>query len=139
MTHTGLDKDKLSLHSTVAMDAGKIPFYTLLGYVEERFSELSKSSAPTCSFLLDNISIEKKVPSAASDAAEDFAGDSSTWLRFSMRPSTSPIEMEGDQRAAEVCLTDQRQWENEYHMKRRAAELSNARAQQPTHYGWNVA
>ena len=118
--------------ATLATHRGNIPFYTLLGYIEERFAELSAPNSP--SFFFDNVTIERKVPSAAVDATEDYQGDSDSWLSFSLRPPTSPIE-DG---AGELRLSDQRQKENEYHLKLQSAKLSGARAAQGTHFGWQT-
>jgi len=132
MTSLTTASSKCVPHATVATNRGSIPFYTLLGYVEERFEEECKEGPP--SFLFDNVTIERKVPSAALDATEDYKGESDSWLSFSLRPPTSPIE--GG--AADLCLSDQRQKENEYHMKLKSCQLSENRAAQGTHFGWQT-
>lgn len=126
----------VDMRSSVAIDCGKMPFFTLLGYVEERLLDASVKGPPT--FLLDNISIERMVPSPSAERncddvahhasfIDDYEGSATTWLRFSLRPPTSPIECEGSSPVADICLSDQRVHENEYHMKLQVAKLADSR------------
>jgi len=139
----------VQMTATVAVDCGKIPFFTLLGYVDERLLDASLKSPPT--FVFDNISIQRMVASheeypaepaphrwlldenmaqaAHQDSTDDYAGASTTWLRFSMRPPNDPIELDVDNRpAASIHLSQQRVHEDEYFMLCQTVKLADARS-----------